>query len=194
MNTRAHNVRAIGLIAVLSVLLTVGVVVTGGPDAEVRAQGAAADYFLKIEGVEGEATHDLHPGEIEISSWSWGATNSSTAVGSGSGAGKANFQDLTIVKKMDKSSPKLMLYCAQGRVIPTATLTGEGPNGAFFKLEMTNVLVSSFKVSGDRTTGPPTNEIRLRFSRVVITHFVQNSDGTQSQVRAGYDLATNKKV
>lgn len=194
MWTRARNTRAIALVATLSTLLLLGAVVTRGPEGEVHAQGAAVDFFLKIEGIEGEATHEAHKGEIEVLSWSWGATNSSSAVGAGTGAGRARFQDLTIVKSLDKASPKLMLYCAQGRHIPSATLTVRRGGDTFMRLEMTNVLISSFEMTGDRASGVPTSEVRLRFSRVVITHFVQNSDGTTSELKAGYDLATNKKV
>lgn len=193
MWTRARNTRAIALVAILSVVLLLGVVVTRSPVGEVHAQGAAVDFFLKIDGVEGESLDEQHRGEIEIESWSWGATNSSSALGSGGGTGKASFQDLNVMMRVGKASPKLMLYCAQGKHIPTATLTGVR-NGTFFKLELSNVLVSSFKVSGDRVSGAPVNEVKLRFSRVVITHVVQNSDGTTSEIKAGWDLATNKKV
>ena len=194
MNVRARNIRAIALVATLSVVLVLGVVITKSPVSEVHAQGAAVDFFLKIDGIEGEATHDAHPGEIEVLSWSWGVSNSSSALGSGGGTGKANFQDLTITKRVDKATPKLMLYCAQGKHIPSATLTVRRTNGEFMKIEMTNVLISSFKTEGDRATGAPTNEIRLRFSRVVVTYFLQNADGSTTPMKAGYDLATNKKV
>jgi hypothetical protein len=35
------------------------------------------DFFLKIDGVEGESQE----GGMQIESWSWGATNSASAVG-----------------------------------------------------------------------------------------------------------------
>ena len=38
----------------------------------------AFDTFIKIKGVEGEAMHDKHAGEIEIYSFSWGASNPTT--------------------------------------------------------------------------------------------------------------------
>jgi hypothetical protein len=40
------------------------------------AEGAAVDYFLEIEGVEGESTSEEHKGQIEIISFSWGMSNS----------------------------------------------------------------------------------------------------------------------
>ena len=50
---------------------------------------AAVDYFLKIDGVDGESTDDKHKGEIDILSWSWGVQQSGTmAHGGGGGEGK----------------------------------------------------------------------------------------------------------
>ena len=43
------------------------------------AAAASADYFLKIEGVDGESKDDKHKGEIEILSYSWGATRTGQA-------------------------------------------------------------------------------------------------------------------
>jgi len=74
---------------------------------------AQVDYFIKIEGVDGESTDDKHKKEIDVESFSWGETNSGTAGhGSGSGAGKVHPQDFTFTKRMDKSSPVLFVGCA----------------------------------------------------------------------------------
>jgi hypothetical protein len=42
------------------------------------AGGAAVDYFLKIDGVDGESTDDKHKGEIQLESYSFGRTVSRT--------------------------------------------------------------------------------------------------------------------
>ena len=34
----------------------------------------AADYFLKLEGIKGESTDDKHKDEIDVLSFSWGAS------------------------------------------------------------------------------------------------------------------------
>ena len=45
---------------------------------------AAVDYFLKIDGLDGESRDSKHKGEIEISSFSWGMSQQgSGAAGSG---------------------------------------------------------------------------------------------------------------
>ena len=35
---------------------------------------AAVDYFLKIDGIQGESRDDRHKDEIDIESFSWGET------------------------------------------------------------------------------------------------------------------------
>src|SRR5687768_12512993 len=84
---------------------------------------AAVDFFLKIEGIDGESTDDKHKGELDIQSWSWGVSNMGTAGhGGGGGAGKASFQDIHFSTHVSKASPKLMLTCATGEHIKKATL------------------------------------------------------------------------
>ena len=44
---------------------------------------AAADYFLKIDGIEGESKADKHKDEIDLQSFSWGATQSGSFAAGG---------------------------------------------------------------------------------------------------------------
>lgn len=57
---------------------------------------AASDYLLQLDGVKGEAATQGQPTTIEISSWSWGASNPSSVGGAGSGTGKVSMQDLSV--------------------------------------------------------------------------------------------------
>ena len=76
---------------------------------------AQADFFLKIDTIDGESTKDGHKGEIEIESWSWGEANSGThGSGGGGGAGKVAMQDMHFTVTYGKASPKLFLACATG--------------------------------------------------------------------------------
>jgi type VI secretion system secreted protein Hcp len=43
----------------------------------------AVDYFLKLEGVEGESQDKDYKKQIDVESWSWGETQSGTHVGGG---------------------------------------------------------------------------------------------------------------
>ena len=71
---------------------------------------AQVDYFLKIDGVDGESTDDKHKGEIEVESWSMGGTNAGTfSSGGGAGCRQGRPQDFHFVKKVDKSSAVLFI-------------------------------------------------------------------------------------
>ena len=77
---------------------------------------STADYFLKIDGIEGESEDDKHKGEIEILSFSFGASNAgSMSYGGGGGTGKVAMQDFNFTKRHDKASPKLFLHCCNGK-------------------------------------------------------------------------------
>lgn len=163
---------------------------------------AAVDYFLKLDGVEGESKDDRHKNEIDIESFSFGVSNSASAIGrggGGGGAGKATFQDLHFTASISKASPVLMLACATGQHIKEAKLTcrksGEGQLD-FYVITLSDCLVSSFQQSGAETGGAlPLDDFTLDFARIVLEYKSPPADGTAgSVVRAGWDLAQAKKI
>ena len=85
---------------------------------------AVVDYFLKLEGIDGESEDKTHSKEIHIESWSFGEQQSGTmAHGGGGGAGKVQMHDFHFVMKTNAASPKLFLACASGEHIKKAVLT-----------------------------------------------------------------------
>ena len=95
---------------------------------------AVVDYFLKIDGIEGESQDDKHKGEIEILSWEWSEHQAGTmAHGAGGGAGKVSMKDFTFTMRICKASPKLMVACAGGdhigyRGLPLLGTIDEAPD------------------------------------------------------------------
>src|SRR5262245_66045949 len=84
----------------------------------------ATDYFLKLEGVEGESTDDKHKGEIDREQFSFGERQQGTGGhGGGGGAGKVQMNDFRFVSRTCKASPKLFLACATGEHLKKAVLT-----------------------------------------------------------------------
>ena len=146
----------------------------------------AADYFLKIDGVDGESSDQKHRGEIQIESFSWGQSNSATSVrgGSSTATSKPVLQDLQFVARTGKQSATLMKACASGTHFKSAILTarraGEQPVD-FLKVTLTDVIVSSFQIGG--STGgddAPMEQIALNFSSVDLAYTPQNPDGSLS--------------
>src|ERR1051326_5587030 len=85
---------------------------------------AAVDYFLTLDGIDGESADAKHKNEIDILSWSWGEEQTGHGhIATGSGAGKVAMQDFHFVMHVNKASPKLMLACASGQHIKKGELT-----------------------------------------------------------------------
>jgi type VI secretion system secreted protein Hcp len=140
----------------------------------------AFDSFLKLDGIDGESRVDKYENWIEVLSYSWGVAQTTTSgVGSGAGAGKATFQDLHFVANFSKASPELFKRCATGEHIKTGVLSvrkaGEKPLD-FYKVRMTDVLVSSFQ-DGGGGGDVPIEQISLSFSTVALEFTPQSPTG-----------------
>ena len=164
---------------------------------------AAVDYFLKIDGIDGESTDEQHKGAVNVESFSWGASQAgSFATGGGGGAGKVQFQDFHFTANTSKASPKLFLACATGEHIKKAQLFcrkagGASANGGgfeFLKLTLEDVLVSSFNQSGNNGDFPK-ESVSFVFGKIEVQYIPQKSDGTaDAAVSAGWNVKANQKV
>jgi len=70
----------------------------------------AFDAFLKIDTIPGECTDDKHAEWIEILSFSHGVSqqvSGSVSSGGGRSAERCDHSDFSVVKTLDKASPKL---------------------------------------------------------------------------------------
>jgi type VI secretion system secreted protein Hcp len=151
----------------------------------------AVDYFLKLDGVEGESQDKTHKNEIQIESWSWGATQTGTAsTGGGMGAGRVSMQDFQFVMGVNKASPKLMLKCATGEHIKNAILTcrkAGKEQQEYLKVTFSDLLISSYQTGGSGES--PVDSISLNFSKIEIEYKEQKADGTLAgAIKAFYDL------
>jgi len=161
---------------------------------------AVTDFFLKIDGIEGESADDKHKGEIDLESWSWGETQSGTSAGGGGGGGgKVHMQDFHFVMKVNKATPKLILACASGEHIKSAILTcrkAGGQQEEYLKYTFSDLLISSYQTGGSGGSGViPTEQISFNYSKVEVEYKEQKADGTLGgAVKAGWDLKANKKV
>ena len=161
---------------------------------------AVADYFLKIDGIDGESQDHKHKGEIHLESWSWGESNAGSAAHSGGGgAGKVNMQDFHFVMQINKASPKLAIACATGEHLKKAVLTcrkAGKDQQEFFKVTMSDLIVSSFQTGGTNHGDVlPTEQISLNFSKIEWEYKEQKADGTLGgAVKAGWDQKQTKAV
>ncbi len=160
---------------------------------------AQTDYFLKLEGIDGESQDAKHKGEIEVLSWSWGETNmGSHGVGLGGGAGKVQMQDFNFAMQASKASPKLLLSCASGNHITKATLTcrkAGKEQQEYLIITFTDCLVSSYQTGGSGGDVIPVDQISINYAQINYEYKEQKEDGTLGgAIPAGWNLKENKAV
>ena len=158
-----------------------------------------SEMFLKIDDVPGESKREGMEDTIEISSFSWGETQSGAAqTGSGVTESGVNMQDFCFVAPVSKASPKLLVKCAGGKTIPSAEFSCRKSVGdkqdVYLKYKFTNFVIASYQMTG-ADTGSPTDQFAFNFEKIEIEYKPQKDDGTlDAAVTSGYNLKTMKPV
>ncbi len=163
----------------------------------------AFDTYMQVgdgTDVVGEATASGIPtGAFEIYSFSWGASNPTTVgtTGGGLSAGKVSVSSFNVMKKSEKSSPKLFSACCTGQHYKTAQVVMRKAAGTsakqstFIQYDFTDVMVESVQWSGSSGgDDTPTESVSFAFAKVKITYNSQNTaDGTTKKAsEASWDL------
>ena len=158
----------------------------------------AVDMFLKLDGIKGESKDHKHGGEIHIESFSWGMNQTGThGAGGGGGAGKVAVHDISVTKFVEKSTPALMLYCANGKHIPNGLITvrkaGDKPL-EYLKIKLADILISSVQNAG-HGGDQLTENVTLNFAKFWVEYQEQKSDGSGSPGgEMGWDVKANQKL
>jgi type VI secretion system secreted protein Hcp len=157
----------------------------------------AVDFFLKLDGIEGESQDSKHKGEIQLESFSFGVSQAGTAAyGGGMGAGKASVSDFQIVKKADKASFKLFLNCAQGKHIASGVLIARKAGGdqmEYYKVKLTDLIVSSWQNAGTGNDAVPLEQVSFNYSKIELEYKEQDQKGAlKGVVTANWDVKTTK--
>jgi type VI secretion system secreted protein Hcp len=161
----------------------------------------AFDAFIKIDGIKGESTDAKHKDEIAVQSFAWGVSNAGSAYatgGAGHGAGKASAASFSVMKAVDKASPDLFLSCATGKHVKDMLVTIRKAGGTaleYLTYKMSDVMVSSYQVSGSAQGDLPSESVSFDYGKIEIKYTPQDAKGAGvSPVGSGYDFATNQKV
>ena len=165
----------------------------------------AFDAYLKLDGIQGEATDANHTNEIQLLSFSFGGKQTSS-IGShsgGSGAGKVELANFSITKYVDKASTPLFKSLVTGGHIKTGVFSGvkSGADGKpYLKLSFEELFVTSIHVSttSEATASEakreiPTESVSFSYSTIKYEYSTQDASGNQQATGSGkYDLAKNQ--
>jgi type VI secretion system secreted protein Hcp len=149
----------------------------------------AADTLVLCDSVTSELKGESQaPGAtncIDVSSWSWGVSESVSIGGSGgAGAGKPSFSAFSLQKFVDSSSTSLFSLLVKG-----ATLTGvlefrdygscvsacTSPT-PYFTVDMTKPIVTAQSIGGS-SDGRPTESVSFEYQIVKICYRTQDAEG-----------------
>ena len=134
----------------------------------------AFDCFLKIEEIPGESTDAGHEEWIELLSYSHGVSQPvSGAVSSGGSlsAERCDHQDFSIVKTLDKASPKLNLFCCNGQKLDKVSVElcrAGGDKQKYMEYIMTEAIVTSVRPGGSAQGGEalPLEEVSFKYGKI----------------------------
>lgn len=164
----------------------------------------AIDMFLKLDGIDGESTDDVHKKEIQLVSCTLLNLANPASVGTGTtglSAGKVNFQDIACTARSSKASPELFMAVATGKHIAKATIVFRKSGGdekvEYIKAELEKVFVTHYSVSElADSNGETLDQFALAFAKVKYIYTPQKTDGGGADAPAemAYDLELNKKV
>jgi len=159
----------------------------------------AFDVFLKIDGIPGDSTDDKHKDWIEILSCSMGIAHQQPTGYSGPAAStRSVFNDFSIVKHLDKCSPKLALACASGHLIKDITMDicrAGGDKFKYMEYKMSDCAITSWKPGGTAkgADAVPVEEVTFNYHKIEWTYSQQKRpDGSGGgNVSSNWDLMAN---
>ena len=152
----------------------------------------AVNAYMKIDGRPGASTSKQD--YIDVLSFSFGASMAHV-IGPGSAgaearAGRANVNDLSIMKAVDKVSPLLFDDCVTGNVLKTVDLIYDKPMGDqqedYYKIHMENALITSIQHSGSNEN--PMESISFAFEKYKISYNPEQEGKLKGFIDKGFDL------
>ena len=163
---------------------------------QLELASANQDIFLYVYGIPGESTDDTYTDYIEVITYSHAIANPSALAGGSSGS--SYHADFTVVKAIDKASPKLAVAACDGTHISEVRVhvcQAGGEKLQLMEYRMGNVTVSSVRTVGfvEGISPLPLEEVTFKYNRIEwIYTQQQRADGTGGGNVAGcWDLVRN---
>jgi type VI secretion system secreted protein Hcp len=162
------------------------------------------DAFVKIEGIPGESTDAKHSTWIEVLSFHWGinqpASLSRSSAGSRS-AERVNHDDFSIVKAIDKATPKIFEKCCTGEHIKEIKLElcrATGDKQKYMEYLLKDVIIASQSPGGAAKDAEtiPLEEVKFSYGEINLTYTETDhqTGKPKGDVKAGWSLVKNQKV
>ncbi len=157
------------------------------------------DYYLKIEGIDGECTRTGFLKAMEMFDWGFSEHQDGSASSPGSSAqGRVTMSDFRFSKVVDSATPKLLQNLFKGTLIPKATLTARRSGAADGRLqsylvwEFKELIISSHNFNGNSGGGTPAESISFNFAEVKCYYKQLVKGVLQGAITGGWNLKKNQ--
>jgi len=160
------------------------------------------DAFIKIDGIPGESTDKKHQDWISVHSYSIGVEQETSSEKHDQGnatVGRAEFDDLTITKRVDIASPLLFKACAKGTHIKEIILQlhrAGGDKVLYMEYKLTNSIVSSWRPYADKDHKMSVETVSFNPGKIELVYSQETRDGKgiKQNISAGWDLEANDEI
>ncbi len=135
-----------------------------------------SDIYIKFTGVDGEVEDANHKNWCEVIAFDQSHMMQLTDTSPFRGRAAPLFDDIRIVKTIDKASPKLAEAVCTANIYPTVeihvTASVSGANRVtYLAYELGNVLITSYLISGAaQSEDVPCEEVTLCFEQIKMTY------------------------
>jgi type VI secretion system secreted protein Hcp len=165
---------------------------TGGTNPTI--QGETTDSYFSSSAFSNTAV-------VQLVDFSFGMHNT-IAIGStstGAGVGKAQFNELKVTKRIDKSSASLFKAASTGAHFAVVQLyirkAGGNANSIYLGYEFQLVYVSEIDWSGSSGDETPSESVTFEYGALAVAYHPQNPDGTLAAPIIGrWNEVTNTNV
>ena len=144
-----------------------------------------APIFMHVDDIKGEVQSERHSEWIEVFSVSMGAANPSN---------KVSLSEIAISKPLDKSTPKLVQYCASGTLVKTVfldVLRSAATGIRYMRIKLTDVIITSVQ-QGGASGAVPTEGVSLSFAKAEWSYSEIAADGRAlREITSAWDLRNN---
>lgn len=159
----------------------------------------AADLFLTLGDIKGEASDAGQKGAMEVIAWSWGMTQPGKwSSGTSKASGKVAVHDLEITKFIDKATPNLIIAAccgtpyAEGKLI--GRVTGKEKPIDQLVITMKDVVVSEISSTDKKGSERPIETVKLNFSWFNVAYTPVNGEGmAEAAVEQPWSIKENAK-
>ncbi len=217
-NPHRGRVRLLGAAAALALVAGVAFAVTFRAQPTV-AQDEVEPWisgYVQFADILGEATEQDHKDWCEFLTFDQALFTPDTRAGAGSAASRTEFENILLVKPVDRASPFLQRAVANGKALPTVKIEfvrAIGGAGVFYSYELRNARITHYNVGTTGQSeltprslprielGGPTlsagllvEELSITFSWIEVTYAQLKPDGTyDASVSFAWDVTKNKE-